>query len=60
MVLRIALGAGFLSLLFIAGCNSNAPAITPTSNVDKPLKMATEGGGTSKPVPAAVEAVSKP
>lgn len=60
MVLKIASGACLLVVFFISGCDSGGPGVTPTAKVDKPLKMATEGGGTSIQAPAAVEAVSKP
>lgn len=58
MVSRFALATGFVGLLTISGCDSGNEVVTPTANVTKPLKMASEGGGAK--APATTETVAKP
>ena len=58
MVSKITIAAGFVGLLTISGCDSGNEVVTPTANVIKPLKMATEG--SSAKAPATTEAVAKP
>ena len=58
MVSKITITAGFVGLLTISGCDSGNEVVTPTANVTKPLKMATEGSSAN--APATTEAVAKP